>query len=110
MQGGHDRIGLHRLVDPSRIPKAAVVLFPGTNSNAGNITCDKFIENTLVSIERHKNDPDLKDRALALEEELPSAKERLIARYLAANGYDVFTMDYRTHFVPMETPQAISVS
>ena len=104
MQGGHDRIGLHRLVDPSRIPKAAVVLFPGTNSNAGNITCDKFIENTLASIERHKNDPDLKDHALALEEELPSAKERLIARYLAANGYDVFAMDYRTHFVPMETP------
>jgi len=103
-RGGHDRIRLQRLVDPTRTPKAVVFLFPGTNSNAGNITCDAFIANTLASIERWKNDPALKSHAAALKDELPAANERLIARYLAANGYDVYAIDYRTHFVPMDTP------
>jgi len=39
-----------------------------------------------------------------VHKELSTIPNRLITRYLAANGYDVYTIDYRTFYVPLDTP------
>ena len=97
-----DRIGLHRVLDRRTKPKDAIFLFPGTNSNASNLINDEFLANTQAAISRRQDDPRLRQLVKGLKEEIKTAPDRLIARYLAANGYEVYAMDYRTHFVPLD--------
>jgi hypothetical protein len=94
----YDKIRLHRLVNSSIGPKATVFILPGTYSSAEQIVSDKFLVNAVESAIEHKSDfPELSQKTL---EDINTIPFRSITYFLALNGYDVFSMDYRTHFVP----------
>jgi pimeloyl-ACP methyl ester carboxylesterase len=74
--GLYDKIGLHRLVNPAVVPKAVVFLLPGTY-----LSGEGWISNpTTDSFTKTENDSQ--------------------AIYWANRGFDVYAIDYRTHFVP----------
>jgi len=100
----HDKIGLHRLINESVKSKGAVFLFPGTQDSGFKVISDEFIENIISSIDKHSNDPEKKEIANDVYKELKTIPDRLITRFLATNGYDVYTMDYRTFYISPETP------
>ncbi|MEM2143791.1 MAG: alpha/beta fold hydrolase [Candidatus Jordarchaeaceae archaeon] len=75
--GAFDKIALHRLVKLGIETKGVVFILPGTWSNGEQ----------LIS-----NPPE--DRWTAYE-------NYSLALYLANRGYDVYSIDYRTHFVPI---------
>jgi pimeloyl-ACP methyl ester carboxylesterase len=73
--GSSDFIGLHRVVKEGIVPKDVVFMLPGTWSNG-----EQLISNPST-------DPWTKDEAHSF------------AYYLANRGFDVYAIDYRTHFV-----------
>jgi pimeloyl-ACP methyl ester carboxylesterase len=75
--GPYDKIGLRRLVKAGIEPQGVVFILPGTWSSGEQ----------LIS-----NPPE--DWWIAYE-------NRSIALYLANRNFDVYAIDYRTHFVPM---------
>jgi pimeloyl-ACP methyl ester carboxylesterase len=100
----HDKIGLHRLINETVKPKGAFFVFPGTHDSGFKLISDEFIENIISSINKHINEPNKRSISLEVQKELTSIPNRLITRFLAANGYDVYTIDYRTFYVPLDTP------
>ena len=77
--GPYDKIGLHRLVNPSLPTKGVIVLNPGTYGSGEQLISNPP-ENNFTKYENNS-----------------------IAIYWANRGYDVYSMDYRTHFVPITT-------
>ena len=100
----HDKIGLHRLVNESVKTKGAFFVFPGTHDSGFKLISDEFIENIISSMNKHNNEAEKKEKCSEVHKELSTIPNRLITRYLAANGYDVYTIDYRTFYVPLDTP------
>ena len=104
--GPQDTIGLHRLIDERSGPKKGVFfVLPGMSDQGMDLIADSFLENTAKAIERAMVQAPKADSSYwqALLDELVTFQDRLIARYLAKNGYDVYTIDYRTSFVPKYT-------
>ena len=96
--GTYDRIGLHRLINENMKSKATIFVLAGMTDEGRDIISDQFLENTYnAAIKRGK-------KYESLLEELNTFNERLISRYLAANGYDVYTVDYRTTYIPEGMP------
>jgi len=74
--GLYDKIGLHRLVKAGITPKGVIVMMPGTYGSGEMLTSNPTTDNwTLTENESQ-------------------------AIYWANRNYDVYAMDYRTHFVP----------
>jgi pimeloyl-ACP methyl ester carboxylesterase len=74
--GTYDKIALHRLVDPSLESKGVVFICPGTWSSG-----EQLLSNPPGSL-------------------FNVTENYSIAPYLANRGFDVYSIDYRTHFVP----------
>ncbi|MFX1322796.1 MAG: alpha/beta hydrolase [Promethearchaeota archaeon] len=75
--GPYDRIGLHRVVKEGINPLGVVFILPGTWST-GEQLCS--------------NPPD---------DEWTADEDHSFALFLANRGFDVYAIDYRTHFVPI---------
>jgi pimeloyl-ACP methyl ester carboxylesterase len=102
-EGPYDKIGLHRVINENAKPKAAVFVCPGTNANTWRFIGNDFIENTIKAVNtRLEKESTNKDELLRLLKDIDSMKQRLIIRFLAANGYDVYGIDYRTHYIQSE--------
>jgi len=78
--GPYDMIGLHRLVKKGIKPLGVLFILPGTWSNG-----EQLISNP-------PEDPWTKDEA------------HTQAIYWANRGFDVYAIDYRTHFIPITLP------
>ncbi|MEM2143790.1 MAG: alpha/beta fold hydrolase [Candidatus Jordarchaeaceae archaeon] len=74
--GPYDKIALHRLVDPNVKSKGVIFICPGTYSNG-----EQLLSNPPGSL-------------------FNVSENYSIAPYLANRGFDVYSIDYRTHFVP----------
>ncbi|MFX1501779.1 MAG: alpha/beta hydrolase [Promethearchaeota archaeon] len=74
--GSYDRIGLHRLVKEGIKPEGVVFLLPGTWSNGEQLT---------------SNPPD---------DYWTHDEDHSFGFFLANRNFDVYAIDYRTHFVP----------
>jgi pimeloyl-ACP methyl ester carboxylesterase len=75
--GPYDKIGLHRLVNSAVTPKGVIFINPGTYGNGEQLTSNPLSDNYTKT----ENDS--------------------IAIYWANRGFDVYAIDYRTHFVPI---------
>jgi pimeloyl-ACP methyl ester carboxylesterase len=74
--GPYDKIGLHRLVNTDTTTKGVVLMLPGTY-----LSGEGWISNPPTdNFTKTENDSQ--------------------AMYLANRGFDVYALDYRTHFVP----------
>lgn len=73
--GSYDKIGLHRVVKEDIEPKSVVFMLPGTWSNGEQLTSNPL------------SDPWTKDES------------HTFAYYLANRDFEVYALDYRTHFV-----------
>ncbi len=73
--GSYDKIDLHRVVKADIEPKDVVFMLPGTWSNGEQLTSNPL------------DDPWTKDES------------HTFAYYLANRDFDVYALDYRTHFV-----------
>jgi pimeloyl-ACP methyl ester carboxylesterase len=83
--GPYDKIGLHRLVKEGIDPLGVVFILPGTWSNGEQLT---------------SNPP---------EDWWTHDEDHSFAFYLANRDFDVYALDYRTHFVPIDlTPEQLS--
>ncbi|MFX1391858.1 MAG: alpha/beta hydrolase, partial [Promethearchaeota archaeon] len=83
--GPYDKIGLHRLVKEGVDPLGVVFILPGTWSNGEQLT---------------SNPP---------EDWWTHDEDHSFAFYLANRDFDVYAIDYRTHFVPIDlTPEQLS--
>jgi pimeloyl-ACP methyl ester carboxylesterase len=76
--GDYDKIALHRLVKKCIQPEGVVFLLPGTWSNGEQLT-----SNPLDDYWTHDED-------------------HSFGFFLANRNFDVYAIDYRTHFVPQE--------
>ncbi len=74
--GQYDKISLHRLVRTETIPRGVILVCPGTNGNAEQLFSNPTDEN-WTKYENYSQ-----------------------PIYWANRGYDVYGIDYRTHFVP----------
>ena len=75
--GPYDKIGLHRLVKTGITPKGVVFMLPGLYSSG-----EKLVSNPATdSFTKTENDSN--------------------CIYWANKGFDVYTIDYRNHFIPM---------
>lgn len=99
--GAWDKIRLHRLYKGGLSPKAAVFIFPGTWMSGDQITQEalmlQVLERATGYVQEH---PDFAPYLDEIRSDVAAFPKRSIAHFLALNGYDVYTMDYRTHFVP----------
>lgn len=86
----HDKIALRELVKSGTKPIGTIFIFPGTWSSGEQLTSDDLYLTYLDSINADN------DKRNELREKV---KSRSIAHYLALRGWDVYTMDYRTHYV-----------
>jgi pimeloyl-ACP methyl ester carboxylesterase len=75
--GDYDKIGLHRVVKTGIEPRGVVFICPGTWSNGEQLTSNPS-EDWWTAYENHS-----------------------FALYLANRDFDVYAIDYRTHFVPI---------
>ncbi len=75
--GPYDKIGLHRVVKESIEPRGVVFICPGTWSNGEQLTSNPPGD-LWTAYENHS-----------------------FALYLANRNFDVYAIDYRTHFVPI---------
>lgn len=75
--GPFDKIALHRLVNPSLESKGVVFILPGTWSSG-----EQLISNPPTDM-------------------WTMFENYSLAKYLANRGFDVYSIDYRTHFVPI---------
>ena len=102
-EGPYDKIGLHRVVNENAKPKAAVFVCPGTNASTWRFIGNDFLQNTIDSAnKRLQKSPEKKEEFMILLNEVKTMPERLIIRFLASNGYDVYGMNYRTHYIPSD--------
>jgi pimeloyl-ACP methyl ester carboxylesterase len=102
--GPQDQIRLHRLVNEKVQPRAAVFILAGMSDEGMDIIADEFLENTQRTVQNAiTQNPQAAAFYKGLLDELETFKTRLLPRYLAANGYDVYTIDYRTSFIPKYT-------
>jgi len=76
--GPYDKIGLHRVVKTGIVPQGVFFLLPGTWMD-GEKQCSNPPEDSWTMDENHT-----------------------ITYYLANRGFDVYVIDYRTHFVPID--------
>jgi pimeloyl-ACP methyl ester carboxylesterase/predicted MPP superfamily phosphohydrolase len=74
--GQYDKIGLHRIVNPSISSKGVIFINPGTYLSGEELTSNPPTDN-FTKTENNSQ-----------------------AIYCAIRGYDVYAIDYRTHFVP----------
>ncbi len=74
--GAYDKIGLHRLVIAGTTPKDVVLMLPGTYLSGQGWTSNPPTDNFTKT----ENDSQ--------------------AIYWANRGFDIYALDYRTHFVP----------
>ena len=74
--GPYDKIGLHRLVQTGINPKGVVFINPGTYLTGEALTSNPSTDNFTLTENQSQ------------------------AIYWANRGYDVYAIDYRTHFVP----------
>jgi len=96
----YDRIRLHRLVKQGARPGTAVFIFPGTWSSGDQLTSDDLAVVLRDSIQRRRpKEPNRRKLFDTLESELQTFFTRSAVHVLAEAGYDVYSMDYRTHFV-----------
>ena len=102
--GPQDQIRLHRLLNEKVQPRAAVFILAGMSDEGMDIVADEFLENTQRTVQSAlTQNPQAAAFYKGLLDELETFKTRLLPRYLAANGYDVYTIDYRTSFIPKYT-------
>ena len=87
----YDKIGLHRLVKSGGEPVGVIFIFSGTWSSGEQIVSDDVYCKALKAIDAGED---------KIEETRNKVETRSITHYLALRGFDVYTMDYRTHFVP----------
>ncbi len=78
--GQYDKIGLHRLIKTGTAPKAVVLIIPGDTSNGEALASNPTTEN-FTKYETYSQ-----------------------AIYWANRGLDVYTMDFRKHFLPNNLP------
>ena len=96
-----NKINLHRLKIKNIPTKGACFVLPGTNSNAEEIMMNTLLEHNLKAVEKHKSIGDYNNAYLDnILADIESFKERRIAILMALNGYDVYSIDYRHHFIP----------
>ena len=74
--GPYDKIGLHRLVQNGITPKGVIFMNPGTYLSGQALTSNPSTDNFTLTENQSQ------------------------AVYWANRGYDVYAIDYRTHFVP----------
>jgi len=74
--GPYDKIGLHRLVQTSITPKGVIFINPGTYLSGQALTSNPSTDNFILTENESQ------------------------AVYWANRGFDVYAIDYRTHFVP----------
>jgi len=79
--GPYDKIGLHRLVKKGIKPLGVLFILPGTWSNGEQLTSNPP-EDPWTKYENYSQ-----------------------AIYWANRGFDVYAIDYRTHFVPIDLTQ-----
>ncbi|MEM3586784.1 MAG: alpha/beta fold hydrolase [Candidatus Jordarchaeaceae archaeon] len=75
--GPFDKIAVHRILNPKLESKGVVFILPGTWSNGEQLVSNPP-EDSWTMFENHS-----------------------IAYYLANRGFDIYSIDYRTHFVPI---------
>ena len=92
--GAYDKIGLHRLVNENIKAKATIFVLAGMTDEGRDIISDQFLENTYKAAIKKGEQYEY------LLEEINTFNDRLISRFLASNGYDVYTVDYRTTYIP----------
>ena len=99
--GEWDKIRLHRLYKGGSTHKAAVFIFPGTWMSGDQITQEELMLQVLERATRYVQEhPDFAPYLDEIRSDVAAFPKRSVAHFLALNGYDVYTMDYRTHFVP----------
>ncbi len=86
-----DKIGLHRLVKTGEEPIGVIVIFPGTSSSGEQLISEDYYLRYIAAIDADEE---------KVNEIREKRKSHSITHYLALRGWDVYTMDYRTHFVP----------
>ena len=91
-----DRIALRRLIKTDEEPIGTIFIFPGTFSSAEQIISDDVYCLYLEAIDADED---------KVEEIRNKLKLHSICHYLALKGFDVYSMDYRTHYVPMTFTQ-----
>jgi pimeloyl-ACP methyl ester carboxylesterase len=87
-----DKIGLYRVIkSDNEAPIGTFLIFPGTWMNGEQFVSEyvvwKYIEALDASEEK-------------IAELRSMAEDNWISFYLALRGFDVYAMDYRTHFLP----------
>jgi len=87
-----DRIALRRLVKIDGEPLGTIFILPGTTSSGDQIISDDVYCQYLEAIDADQD---------KINEIGNKVKEHSICHYLALRGFEVYSMDYRTHFVPM---------
>ena len=96
----YNKINVHRLKIKDGLSKGAFFVLPGTNSNAEEIMMDTLVAHNLNAVEKHKALGDYENEYLdEILKDIESFKERRIAILMALNGYDVYSIDYRHHFI-----------
>jgi dienelactone hydrolase len=76
--GQYDKIALHRIVNSATTPRGVIFINPGTYGNGEQLTSNPPTDNYT----KYENNT--------------------LAYYWANRGFDVYALDYRTHFVPQD--------
>lgn len=101
--GPYDKIGLHRIVNERVRHKGAVFICPGTNANTWRFIGNDFIENVINRSNSMLNqNTEISEKIYNTLNDVNSIPDRLIIRFLASNGYDVYGINYRTHYIPTD--------
>ncbi len=87
----HDKIALRRLVKSGEEPIGVIFIFPGTWSSGDQLISDDVYCQYLEAIDADEEE---------IEKLRNMVAEHSICHYLALRGFDVYSIDYRTHFVP----------
>jgi len=96
--GPWDKIALRRLVKIDEESIGTIFIFPGTWSSGDQvISSDDFYQDYLEAIGANEK---------TREELSQKIANHSIAHYLAIRGFDVYSIDYRTHYVPMTSTQS----
>ncbi len=91
-----DRIALRRLVKIDGEPIGTLFIFPGTWSSGEHLISDDVYCQYLEAIDADQ------DKINEIRNKIAT---RSICHYLALRGFDVYAIDYRTHFVPITYTQ-----
>ena len=104
----YERIRLHRLTLKDKNPRGAVFVVPGMWSSAAALMGEDYQLAVLQSLDTHQSDG-RKAFHDSLRTELPSLPQRSAVFSLALAGYDVYSIDFRTHFIdPNQPPSSLA--